>query len=130
MNPERAAAIEPVSKRRVRKSIPPSSTPVQLRIAERPARDRVQHLVNMALSLLTEAETLARDKAFTDESIRLRALDPAQGIDLYSEVERFETGLIKLALEHTGGNQAKAARLLHLKPTTLNSKIKLYSIEY
>ncbi len=108
----------------------PSSAPVQLRIAERTAPDRVQHLVNMALSLLKEAETLARDKAFTDESIRLRTLDPEQGIDLYCELARFETGLIKLALEHTGGNQAKAAKLLHLKPTTLNSKIKLYSIEY
>jgi len=129
MNAERAAAIEPVGKRRVRKSLP-SSAPVQLRIAERTAPDRVQHLVNMALSLLEEAETLARDKAFTDESIRLRTLDPAQGIDLYGELARLETGLIKLALEHTGGNQAKAAKLLHLKPTTLNSKIKLYSIEY
>jgi Fis family transcriptional regulator len=130
MNAERAAATEPVSKRRVRKSVPPSGTPVPLRIAERPARERIQRLVKMALSLLSEAQTLACDKAFTDESIRLRALDPAQGIDLYSEVERFETGLIKLALEHTGGNQAKAAKLLHLKPTTLNSKIKQYSIEY
>jgi DNA-binding protein Fis len=129
MNAGRAAAIEPVGKRRVRKSLP-SSAPVQLRIAERTAPDRVQHLVNLALSLLEEAETLARDKAFTDESIRLRTLDPAQGIDLYGELARFETGLIKLALEHTGGNQAKAAKLLHLKPTTLNSKIKLYSIEY
>jgi DNA-binding protein Fis len=130
MNAERVAAIEPVNKRRLRKSVPTSCAPVPLRIAERPTRERLQHLVNMALSLLSEAETLARDKAFTDESIRLRAIDPAQGIDLYGEVERFETGLIKLALEHTGGNQAKAAKLLHLKPTTLNSKIKLYSIEF
>ena len=26
--------------------------------------------------------------------------------------------------------QARAAKLLHIKPTTLNSKIKLYGIEY
>src|SRR6266496_3559111 len=95
--------------------------PVQLKIADRPVRDRVQRLVNLAYSMLREAETLARDKAFTDETTRLQALDPAQGVDFYGEVERFETGLIKLALDHTGGNQSRAAKMLHIKPTTLNS---------
>jgi DNA-binding protein Fis len=33
-------------------------------------------------------------------------------------------------LEQTGGNQARAAKLLRIKPTTLNSKIKLYEIEF
>ncbi len=104
--------------------------PVQLKIADRPGRDRIQRLVNLAYSLLREAETLARDKAFTDESSRLQTLDPANGVDFYREVEQFETGLIKLALDHTGGNQSRAAKMLHIKPTTLNSKIKLYGIEY
>jgi DNA-binding protein Fis len=104
--------------------------PVQLKIAERPFGDRIQRLVNLAYSLLREAETLARDKTFTDESSRLQTLDPAQGIDFYREVEQFETGLIKLALDHAGGNQSRAAKMLHIKPTTLNSKIKLYRINY
>jgi DNA-binding protein Fis len=77
-----------------------------------------------------EAQTLARDKAFTDEAVRLQSLDVARGIDFYGEVERFETALIKLALKQADGNQAKAARLLGLRATTLNSKIKLYNIEY
>jgi len=34
-----------------------------------------------------------------------------------------------MALAETGGNQAKAARLLGIKATTLNSKIKLFNIE-
>jgi DNA-binding NtrC family response regulator len=44
--------------------------------------------------------------------------------DFYSEVRRFETGLIKGALKLTGGSQVKAAKLLKLKTTTLNAKIR------
>jgi DNA-binding NtrC family response regulator len=51
------------------------------------------------------------------------------GIDFYEEVTRFEVDLIKRALMHTGGHQGRAARLLNLKITTLNSKIKHYGIE-
>ena len=78
---------------------------------------------------LNEAETLARDKAFTEEANKLRPLDIVSGIDFYDEVQRFETHLIKMALAETGGNQAKGARLLGIKATTLNSKIKLFNIE-
>ena len=105
------------------------STP-RLQIARRPELNRVQRLLEIAGTLLRETETLARDKAFTDESNRLQALDVSLGIDFYDEVRRFETGLIRLALDQTGGHQARAAQLLHIKPTTLNSKIKLYSIQY
>jgi DNA-binding NtrC family response regulator len=107
-----------------------AAPPTQLKIAERPARSRVQRLLELTHTLLKETETLARDKAFTDESNRLQALNVSEGIDFYREVERFETGLIRLALDQTGGHQARAAKLLHIKPTTLNSKIKLYEIEY
>jgi len=107
-----------------------AAMPPQLKIAERPARNRMQRLLEIADTLLRETKTLARDKAFTDESNRLRSLSLSEGIDFYSEVERFETGLIRLALDQTSGHQARAAKLLHIKPTTLNSKIKLYGIEY
>lgn len=107
----------------------PANTSSQLRIAERPTQTRTQRLVDLAFTLLKEAEFLARDKSLAEETARLQALNMADGIDFYSEVERFEVGLIKRALEQTAGNQAKAARLLSIKPTTLNSKIKLYHIE-
>ena|SRR5882672_2521424 len=108
-----------------------SLTPMpQLKIAERPPQNRMQRLLDIADTLLRETETLARDKAFTDESNRLLSLNLSEGIDFYNEVERFETGLIRLALDQTGGHQARAAKLLSIKPTTLNSKIKLYGIEY
>jgi transcriptional regulator with GAF, ATPase, and Fis domain len=50
------------------------------------------------------------------------------GIDFYDEVSRFEIDLIRRALVQTGGHQRRAARLLNLKVTTLNSKIKHYNI--
>jgi transcriptional regulator with GAF, ATPase, and Fis domain len=56
------------------------------------------------------------------------APDIQSGIDFYAEVSRFEIDLIKRALVQTGGHQRRAARLLNLKVTTLNSKIKHYNI--
>ena len=41
---------------------------------------------------------------------------------------RFEIDLIKRALLQTAGHQGRAARLLNLRATTLNSKIKHYGI--
>ncbi|HSB27823.1 MAG TPA: helix-turn-helix domain-containing protein [Pyrinomonadaceae bacterium] len=109
-------------------SLRPSNS-THLKLAEPPDRDRIQRVVDLADALLSEAETLARDKAFTDEANKLRPLDILGGIDFYDEVQRFETHLIKMALAETGGNQAKAARLLGIKATTLNSKIKLFNIQ-
>jgi len=61
--------------------------------------------------------------AVTDlESVDVPNLDGQ--VDFYSEVERFEVSLIKNALRRSGGSQVKAARLLNLKTTTLNAKIK------
>jgi len=44
------------------------------------------------------------------------------------EVSRFERSLICTALSKTGGHQIRAAKLLGIKPTTLNAKIKRYRI--
>jgi DNA-binding NtrC family response regulator len=56
-------------------------------------------------------------------------IDIARGISFYDEVKRFEIDLIRRALDQTGGHQSRAARLLGLNATTLNSKIKSYNIE-
>ena len=50
------------------------------------------------------------------------------GVDFYTEVRRFEIALITRALRRTRGSQCKAASLLNLRRTTLNSKIKTYQI--
>ena len=56
------------------------------------------------------------------------AIDISRGINFYDEVRRFEIDLIRRALDQTGGHQSRAARLLGMNPTTLNSKIKTYNI--
>jgi len=71
-----------------------------------------------ALTAAAEAlETAAQSQAFQDT-------------DFYEAVRSFEISLIQRALKSTAGNQAKAARLLHLKQTTLHGKIKQYKIHY
>lgn len=56
-------------------------------------------------------------------------IDIARGVNFYDEVKRFEIDLIRRALDQTGGHQSRAARLLGLNATTLNSKIKTYNIQ-
>jgi DNA-binding NtrC family response regulator len=53
---------------------------------------------------------------------------PPEGISLKDVVGSFERRLIESTLESTGGVQKEAARLLGLKPTTLNEMIKRYNI--
>jgi DNA-binding NtrC family response regulator len=57
-------------------------------------------------------------------------IDLSRGINFYDEVRRFEVDLIRRALEQTGGHQSRAARLLGMNATTLNSKIKTYNIQF
>jgi DNA-binding NtrC family response regulator len=44
-------------------------------------------------------------------------------------VQRYESELIRQALQRTGGNQRRAAKLLGVKVTTLNCKIKRLGIQ-
>lgn len=59
----------------------------------------------------------------------LSSIDIARGISFYDEVSRFEIEIIRRALEITGGHQSKAAKMLGMNNTTLNSKIKVYNIK-
>ena len=56
-------------------------------------------------------------------------IDISRGVNFYDEVRRFEIDLIRRSLEQTGGHQSRAARLLGMNATTLNSKIKTYNID-
>jgi DNA-binding NtrC family response regulator len=129
MSAERAEAIGSVRERQLSKPFT-HSAPRQIKIAEQPVRSRVRLVMDLTNALLREVETLARDQAFTDDAGRLHTLMASGGIDLFQEVKRFEINLIKLALDQTRGHQARAARLLNINPTTLNSKIKAYGIEF
>jgi DNA-binding NtrC family response regulator len=71
----------------------------------------------------------ARQSAQSGTTDSASILDIASGISFYDEVSRFEIELIRRALELTGGHQSKAAKLLGMNNTTLNSKIKVYNIK-
>jgi DNA-binding NtrC family response regulator len=49
---------------------------------------------------------------------------PEGGVDFEHYISRIEYGLIRRALEKTGGNKGQASRLLNLKRTTLVEKLK------
>src|SRR5687767_15401188 len=62
------------------------------------------------------------------DSLTSRLPNPAQKFGLQEEVQRYEIELIKSALQRTRGNQRRAAKLLGVKVTTLNCKIKRLGI--
>jgi len=78
----------------------------------------ITSLRELTFKLLRKVESIGENQA----------PDIENGVDFYEEVSRFEIDLIKRALIQTGGHQRRAARLLNLKVTTLNSKIKHYNI--
>jgi transcriptional regulator with GAF, ATPase, and Fis domain len=96
------------------------------RLATRPAEKEVDptngshlaNLKNLTVRLLREVQSIRETHRLNIEN----------GVDFYEEVRRFEIDLITRALFQTGGHQARAAKLLNLKITTLNSKIKHYNI--
>jgi transcriptional regulator with GAF, ATPase, and Fis domain len=128
MSANQARLIEPARRRSIQKADTPEAA--ELRLPERSAHNRLERLATLALALLREAESLAHDDSFMTASRRQEEVDFGEGINFYGEVERFEAGLIRLALQQAHGNQARAAKLLSLKPTTLNSKIKVLKIEH
>ena len=79
--------------------------------------NRLDALKDVALKVLEAVDSLRGAPPSRDHKVRLQ-----------DEVQRFETDLIRTALERTGGNQSRAARLLGVKHTTLNAKIKRYQI--
>jgi len=78
---------------------------------------RLNTLRETVLQLLDEVESLAISKP----------VDIKRGARFSDEVRQFEVSLIRTALGRTG-SQTRAAKLLGLKPTTLNAKIKRYGI--
>jgi len=79
---------------------------------------RLNSLRETVLQLLGEVESLSMAVP----------VDIKGGARLYDEVRQFEVNLIRTALGRTAGSQTRAAKLLGLKLSTLNSKIKRYHI--
>jgi DNA-binding NtrC family response regulator len=85
-------------------------------------QERVESLCSQAAALTGEIQDL---KWF---DLRGEPLSFEDGIDFYKEVRRFEAMMIVQALKRAGGSQTKAAVLLRMNDTTLNSKIKRYRL--
>ena len=86
---------------------------------EQSASVKLKTLKELTLALLQEVES------FKGQGY----LENKPSVNFADEVRRFETDLIRWALMRTGGHQRRAARLLNLKVTTLNAKIKRYHIQ-
>ena len=78
----------------------------------------------LAKALATEIETMKAELSKEQNNQQFNN----EGIDFYTEVERYEIELIRSALNQCGGNQTQAAKLLHLKSTTLHAKMKHYGL--
>ena len=90
---------------------------------------RIQQLVALAKALANEVEVLQAELSASRFLARDKPLNlDTEGIDFYREIERYEIELIRSALEQCEGNQTHAARLLHMKSTTLNAKMKHYGM--
>jgi transcriptional regulator with GAF, ATPase, and Fis domain len=81
--------------------------------------NRLDSLKEVALTLLHEVE-----------SLRSAAVPSHDNPRLLEAVRHFETQLIWAALDKTRGNQSRAAKLLGVKHTTLNAKMKRYGIRW
>lgn len=81
--------------------------------------EKIEVLREITIALLDEVKSLGS----------MRKIEINDGINFDDEVKSFEILLIERALEQTGGSQLRAARLLNLKHTTLNAKIKRYDIQ-
>ena len=86
---------------------------------EAASHQKIETLKELTFRILREVQSM--------REVGVPVID--NGIDFYAEVTRFEIDLINRALMQTRGHQGRAARLLNLKITTLNSKIKHYGIE-
>lgn len=121
MSTAKAVIIESISRTRLR------GLPSRPRKAA--TTDRVEKIKEMAAALLDEAESLDHEHELAESSAAVNSLNKTTAVDFFEEVRRFEMRLIRRALELTGGNQARAARLLGLGTTTLNYKVKSYQIQ-
>ncbi|HEY0077212.1 MAG TPA: helix-turn-helix domain-containing protein [Pyrinomonadaceae bacterium] len=84
-----------------------------------PSAIKLEALKELTLTLLKEVESLKHAQPHEGK----------RSLNLYEEVRRFETEMIRWALIRTGGHQRRAARLLGVKVTTLHAKIKRYRID-
>ena len=81
--------------------------------------DSIRNLRLLISQLIHEVDALGR----------VGITDTLADMDFHEEVRQFEIRLITAALLRTRGHQGQAARLLNIKRSTLNDKVRRYNID-
>jgi transcriptional regulator with GAF, ATPase, and Fis domain len=100
------------------KSVQPSTEMRRSRDTTAIMENRLNALAVLVNSVMFEVDALKN----------IRNVEEKEQIDFEQEVRTFEADLIRCALMRTGGIQRRAASLLGIKVTTLNTKIKRLGI--
>ena len=87
--------------------------------------EHIKLLKDMCVALTATVEILEQAPLGASDA----EVDFSREVSFYEEVRRFESNLIRRALQHAGGNQTRAAALLGINHTTLHAKIKRYNIK-
>jgi transcriptional regulator with GAF, ATPase, and Fis domain len=87
-------------------------------------QNQLEALKSLSQLLVREINSLDGMKATLVSEI-----ESDKPIKLLDEVQRYEANMIRCALIRSMGHQARAAKLLGLKPSTLHAKISRYKIE-
>lgn len=104
----------------------------EVRSSDLPAKYRghaVSDDVNGAALLAMMAEEPPMTEAVAQHAVQSERLLPEEGLDLKDHLADIEVGLIRQALDATGGVVAHAARLLHMQRTTLVEKLRKYGLQ-
>jgi len=83
------------------------------------ANNRLEALKILSESILREVDGIQREENVV----------ATPKINLAEEVQNYEADLIRCALLRSGGKQRQAAKLLGVKVSTLNTKIKRLGVE-
>ena len=78
------------------------------------------------LAMMGDESPIATTALHSSDAERLL---PEDGLDLKDHLADIEVGLIRQALDATGGVVAHAARLLHMQRTTLVEKLRKYGLQ-
>ena len=97
----------------------PNEAYIARQIWQQVTTPRIGILHELANKLLSEVESIT-------SPARLHFGD---GFRLNEQIKKFETDIIRHALYLTNGSQIEAARILGVKVTTLNSKIKRFKLD-
>ncbi|MEP6924020.1 MAG: helix-turn-helix domain-containing protein [Pyrinomonadaceae bacterium] len=97
----------------------PNEANIAQQMWQKATTPRISILRQLANKLLSEVESINEGGRFYF----------GEGFKLSEQIQKFEIDMIRHALYLTNGRQTDAARMLGIKVTTLNAKIKRYHID-